>query len=151
VFVETGTYKGDTLKAVSDLFRELHSIEIDEALYQEAQNRFAGEQKIQLHRGDSTTILPGIISLYKEPILFWLDGHASGGETGSGSKHSPIIEELAAIMHHPVGSHIILIDDAMDFGVEPDYPPIAKLQRLTRKYAGFSIDRHIIRITPGAT
>lgn len=148
VFVETGTYRGDTLAAVSELFAHLHSIEIDETLFNQACDRFHGNTKIRLHKGDSGDLLQDIISAYREPILFWLDGHASGGETGSGLKHTPIVEELKVIMAHPVKSHVILIDDAMDFGLEPDYPPMRQLRRITKSYPGFSVDQHIIRITP---
>lgn len=149
IFVETGTYRGDTLVAVSDLFEELHSVEIDETLYRQATERFRGEPKIHLHQGDSGLVLLRIAANYREPILFWLDGHASGGDTGSGEKHTPILEELKVIMSHPVRSHVVLIDDAMDFGTEPDYPSLRKLRRITRSYPDFVVAEHIVRITSG--
>ena len=149
VFVETGTYRGDTIAAVSDLFEEIHSIEIDAALYRQACTRFRGDPRIKLHLGDSGALLPEIVAAHREPILFWLDGHASGGETGSGKKHTPIVEELEVIMAHPTRQHVILIDDAMDFGAEPDYPPMRKLRRLARNYPDFVVKEHIVRITTG--
>jgi hypothetical protein len=145
--VETGTYRGDTLVAVSDLFEQLHSVEIDPELHRLAVERFRGEPNVTLHLGDSGEIIHQIIRRYNEPILFWLDGHASGGETGTGKKYTPIVEELKAIANHPVKTHVILIDDAMDFGVEIDYPPLSKLKSITKIYPGFINEEHIIRIT----
>lgn len=147
IFVETGTFRGDTLAAVADLFDELHSIEIDPTLHRCAVERFQGDSKFRIHLGDSGRVISEIIKQYDEPILFWLDGHASGGETGTGTKSTPIIAELAAISRHKTKSHVVLIDDAMDFGVELDYPTLDKLKKSAPDYPNFTVDQHIIRIT----
>ena len=94
VFVETGTFMGDTLAAVKDRFARLYSIELSYPLFKKAQARFAGDPKIVLACGDSAATLPKLLDQIHEPCLFWLDGHYSGGATAKGGKSTPIHEEL---------------------------------------------------------
>ena len=72
--------------------------------------------------GDSGEILPELLNNINEPILFWLDGHYSAGNTSKGSLNTPIIKELVTIFQHPIKQHIILIDDARLFNGADDYP-----------------------------
>ena len=53
-FIETGTYRGDTTAEASKIFNEVHSIEIWEPLYREAQKRFAQYSNVTLYCGDTT-------------------------------------------------------------------------------------------------
>lgn len=123
-FVETGTYLGDTLYALKDDFTRLYSIEIDNTLYRKALKRFAPYANVQVVLGDSATRLPEILRDITGPAVFWLDGHYSGGITGRGALQTPVMQELAAILEHPVRSHLILIDDAKDFNGTNDYPTV---------------------------
>lgn len=113
-FVETGTYKGETLNAVWERFQECYSVELDDFLFEMCERRFRGNSRIHLFKGDSGEILPGILDKIKEPALFWLDAHYSGGITALGEKASPIMDELNVIMKHPVKGHVILIDDVRE-------------------------------------
>ena len=88
-FVETGTLYGETTKALSPIFERLVTIELDDDLYRQAMERFASNAKIDCVCGDSAQMLPKVLNSVKEPTLFWLDGHYSGGITARGVKDTP--------------------------------------------------------------
>ncbi len=148
-FVETGTLYGETTKAVSPIFERLVTIELDDDLYRQAMERFASNAKIDCVCGDSAQMLPKALNSVKEPTLFWLDGHYSGGITARGVKDTPIYEELKTIFGHPIKNHVILIDDARLFIGEKDYPTMAELQKMVEEMGdGYRmyVEDDIIRI-----
>src|SRR3989442_9290928 len=49
--IETGTYRGDSIWALRDSFSEIHSVELDRTLYENAQPRFKGLEHVHLHLG----------------------------------------------------------------------------------------------------
>ena len=149
VFIETGTYKGETPAMLMNDFDELYTIELSEELYKMATERFA-RTKIKTHHGDSTKVLPEIIINIDKPILFWLDGHYSNAPfCAKGTLETPIIEELLTIFNAKDFPHVILIDDARCFGTEKDYPSIKELKKFIcshRPKADIAVYEDIIRI-----
>lgn len=132
VFVETGTFYGDTVAALRGAFDRLHSIELDDTLFAAAQERFAGDRKIALWHGDSGEVLERVLAAVDAPALFWLDGHYSGGGTGRGVEDTPILRELQHIARHPQRErHHIIIDDARLFDGSNSYPRAAEMGKLT--------------------
>lgn len=127
IFVETGTYKGDTVNSCKDYFDELFSIELSHELFLYCKNKFSGFDKIHIFEGDSERVLPEIVQGINKPILFWLDAHYSGGETARGEQDSPIIKELNYILEN-VQSFCILIDDARCFNGKNGYPSMKYLK-----------------------
>lgn len=112
VFVETGTYHGDGVKAaLAAGFQEVHSIELADLHFQNAKRVFANEPRVHLWFGDSSRVIGSVIKSISDPILFWLDGHHSCGDTAKGEKWSPLMDELKVIAEHPVKTHTILVDD----------------------------------------
>jgi hypothetical protein len=129
IFVETGTLYGDTLAAVRDIFDELHSVELDDALYERASERFADDSQIKLWHGDSGSVLTDVLPAVNNPAVFWLDGHYSGPGTAKGTLDSPIRLELDAIGRHlRRASHLVLIDDARLFDGTNCYPTLDELR-----------------------
>jgi len=123
--VETGTQAGATLAATLDYFDDLYSIEIYEPSVIAARKRFAAHPKVKIIHGDSATALPELVKDIPEPVLFWLDGHYSGKDTGMGADHSPIVSEIRHILElRPSGRDAIIIDDARLFVGQDGYPPI---------------------------
>lgn len=114
VFVETGTYLGDTIFAMETKFDELHTIEIKEDLYANAKNRYKGD-KISFYLGDSSKEMTKIVTSLNKNCIFWLDGHYSAGITGRGEKDCPLCEELQSIMDNFTEKAVIIIDDCRDF------------------------------------
>ncbi|MCA1951993.1 MAG: hypothetical protein LDL25_03305 [Hyphomicrobiales bacterium] len=125
-FIETGTFKGDTLAAIAATGIRAISVELSPEYFDRANQRFAGHRNVELHQGDSGLVLPRIVATLTEPALFWLDGHYSAGETAHGALASPISAEVEAILNSPVRGHVILIDDAQDFTGEGGYPELGR-------------------------
>ncbi|QRG69336.1 FkbM family methyltransferase [Brevibacillus choshinensis] len=154
-FIETGTFKGDMVHRMKPSFDKLTSIELDPKLYQAAKNRFASDAQITILQGDSGRVLPSMLESITEPCLFWLDGHyvPLSPESARGDVDTPILQELQAILRHPVDNHVILIDDARCF-IGPnsflkDYPTIAQLKEFVhqlRPDMSFHVMNDIIRI-----
>jgi hypothetical protein len=150
-FIETGTYLGDMVWTVKDLFQTIFSIELSTDLSKRAQKRFRAEPKIEICQGDSCEVLPRILSRVSEPCLFWLDGHYSAGVTARGILETPIIQELETIFAHTVREHVILVDDARMFDGSHDYPTLDVLRQLVdhhRPEFVFAVANDIIRIHP---
>lgn len=109
-FVESGTYKGETIDLLHPYFDNLHTIEIQPDYHTYNINKFRKFPKIKCHYGDSTKLLPNLLTIISTDTVFWLDGHWSCEDTGKGDKEVPLLEELQAInqfKHHAV----IIIDD----------------------------------------
>lgn len=150
VFIETGTFLGDMIDAVKNTFTEIHSIELGHELFVNAQKRFSSMNHIQIHEGDSAYVLPQLLEKIHEPVLFWLDGHFSGGITAKGELETPVNKELESILNHQVKNHIILIDDAHCFTGKDDYPTIDWVRAYVlglRSDACVEVKDNIIRIT----
>ncbi len=139
VFFETGTYLGDMVYAVKDCFDEVYSIELSRELFEQATTRFAEFRSIRVLHGDSAQVLPELLQQMKNPALFWLDGHHSGGSTARGQLETPIQRELAAIGDHPlVHRHVVLVDDARYLVGAHDYPSLESVRTWAAK-AGFDV------------
>ncbi len=151
--VETGTCAGDTVEAVRGCFKQIVSIELSPVFYLMAAERLARHKHIRLLHGDSGELLGAVLRDIDRPALFWLDAHETGGEdTARGDKASPIVEEMEAILSHPVRDHVILIDDAPDFSGERDGIPAMDVFRdyvlRQRPDWVFDVSDYIIRIHP---
>jgi len=128
VFVETGSHIGEGIvKALAAGFKEVRSIDAGDKQYQHCLNRFYGDQRVRLWKGDSAYCLKDMISDLKVPVTFWLDGHYSAGDTCKCEHEHPLIEELGQIVAHPIKNNIILIDDWRDYNRwEPEIREMAK-------------------------
>ncbi len=149
VFIETGTYIGETLEYFRKSFKQLISIELDVILYENAKKKFTNDKNIELYLGDSGNVLEIILNKVSESCLFWLDGHYSEGITAKGKLNTPILAEVNHILNHKIDNHVILIDDARCFNGENDYPTIEYLKKFIqqiRPELKFSVMDDIIRI-----
>ena len=118
IFVETGTYLGDTVKlALEHGFKKIHSIELNKELYDDATELFKNEPSVKIWFGDSAEVLPMIINeIGNNRATFWLDAHASGPLVGGKSGGSPVIDELNILDTSVCKEHTIFIDDKRLFG-----------------------------------
>jgi hypothetical protein len=113
IFVETGTFRGDMVEAMKQRFDRLYSI--------------ATTPHVEILFGDSGEKLKEIMPRLTGPSLFWLDGHFSGGDTAKGLEETPVMAELNHILDAPDLGHVIIVDDARLFGVDPAYPTISAM------------------------
>jgi hypothetical protein len=138
IFIETGTYMGDMIYAQKKNFSLLYTIELSSNLSGNAKQRFERYRNIHVYNGDSGVLLTKIVRKIKEPSIFWLDAHYSGGVTKRNNVDTPIVTELKAILKLSSSDHIILIDDARLFTGKNDYPTIQTLISLVKKYRSSS-------------
>ena len=121
VFIETGTYMGETTYNMSKLFNEVHTIEIKRDIYQNTKGRLQNKvSNVKFHLGDSSILLGILCNKIKRPSFFFLDGHWSAGITGKGKKDCPLMEELDSIMNKFTEKAIVVIDDCRLFGQGPN-------------------------------
>jgi SAM-dependent methyltransferase len=151
VLVETGTYYGGTVATLQCRFGSIYSIELSEALFERARNRFEGVDNVHLICGDSSVELKNLLGELDQSAVFWLDAHWSGGTTARGDKDNPILDELDLILGQTDKRHAILIDDARLFGADPGYPMLEEVRELVgtrRPDLEFTVKDDIIRIVP---
>ncbi len=122
VFIETGTYRGDTARWAANFFAEVHTIENSPELYAQYGSVLEENPRIHAHCGDSRQILPELLKgLGQKRALYWLDSHWFGGDTGGGENDQcPLLAELACLAERP--QDVILIDDARLFLAAPPMP-----------------------------
>lgn len=145
IFVETGTYLGDTPWFMRDVFRQIYSIEVEPTLAMLARHRFRNFSKVKIVEGDSSKKLSELAVQIDGPSLVWLDGHYSAGITGCGAKDCPVWEELEAIAELWKWPVSIFIDDARCFGQSGEcsgYPQIGQI----RDYAARRFPNHLFSI-----
>ncbi|MHB1212850.1 MAG: hypothetical protein ACYC0W_11415 [Candidatus Nanopelagicales bacterium] len=132
-WIESGTYLGDTTRVLARKAERVYTIEPSSQLAERARARLADLGDVQVLEGLSEDLLPGVLEDLTGSVSFWLDGHAYGGLTHSGSKVTPIREELTAISAClPQFSRIaVFVDDFRGFGgrrtEDGDYPPRSAL------------------------
>lgn len=67
VFVELGTYKGDTALWASRIFQKVLTVEASDIFHKQAQSRILVTKNLQVLFGDSRRVLPGICEQLEEP------------------------------------------------------------------------------------
>lgn len=118
IFVETGTHEGDTVAVALPLFKQIFSIELSPHYYGRAAARFASNTTVSIKQGDSNIVLPEILPALNDPVMFWLDGHWSSGNTARGPVDCPILQELDSIIKYLRPACVIAIDDVRLFGTK---------------------------------
>jgi len=115
IFIETGTYLGDTAAYAATLYPHVHSIELSKNLFEKAKKRFKNNKNIHLYQGDSAKSLASVLKNCKEKATIFLDAHYSLGNTAQGDTNTPIIEELERIKQSGIQDAILIIDDTRIF------------------------------------
>lgn len=150
ILVETGTYYGEMVAAMSKRFDRIYSVEFDSALAHRAQKKFAQRQHIHILEGDSRRVVPELLESLDQPALFWLDAGYYGWDGLQGDKQR-LTGELEAILGHRIGNHVVLMDDARGLNGQNGAPTAEQLkQRIEAQFGGRSVEvKHdILRITP---
>jgi hypothetical protein len=128
VWVETGTYMGQTTEVLARNTSRVISIEPSPELAKRAEMLFAQNRNVQIVNGLSENELSSILETLPSDsytIAFWLDGHYSEGPTHLGPIETPIVQELKIIEAHLQNFQevTIFIDDFRCFvNRQTDYP-----------------------------
>lgn len=150
VFVETGTFEGDTAYKIANNEickpTKIISLELSDIFFTRCKKRFENSSNVILYKGNSKYDLYHTIKDINTKITFWLDSHWSGTpDVGCDSETiCPILEELDQIKRHTIHSHTIIIDD------------ICLMNNSDNKYNGFPVTRDqilskIFEINPNYT
>ena len=142
VFIETGTYYGDTVAAVKDMYSSVISIEVDEALYKKACVRFADDKNVRIAHGDCAKKLPEILARCKSRRYSGSTGITAAAKPARAKIEDPILISLNQIAAHPVREHVIFIDDARTFDGREGRPDISEVFNCIKKIDS----RYIIRV-----
>ncbi len=98
VFIETGTYQGDTARWAANHFDKVITIERSKSLFDEYSGGLADLHNVSALCGDSRQLLPSILKeIGEEKAIFWLDSHWFGGETAGQDDQCPLLGELACL------------------------------------------------------
>ncbi len=149
VFIETGTFLGDMVAAVTNDFERIYSMEFSEDLFNRAAKKFEGHHHVTILHGESSQIMPDLLRHIDVPCLFWLDGHYSSGDSEKGKREATILKELKQIFNHPIKNHVILIDDAHLITEKNDSPTLKFLRNCAERGLSdheFDVRNDIIRI-----
>lgn len=129
VWIESGTYFGDTTFALARKGKTVHTIEASPSLVEQAKTRFRRMPQITVHAGDSGEIMETLLgALDGNSLNFWLDGHFSGGMTFKGVEETPIRRELEIISERlaTLDQVAVFVDDFRCFPTQEqeqsDYP-----------------------------
>lgn len=111
ILFETGLYKGEGVEKSLKHFKTIYSCDIVKEFVDAAKERFKDHPNVVLMHGDSKDCLKTTLDI-KEPILFYLDAHYSGGITGGQEicNGCPVLEELKIIGQRNQPD-FVLIDD----------------------------------------
>ena len=141
VWVETGTYLGETTCFLAKYFPFVYTIEPSQECCRLARKRFRRFDNIKLLPGTSEeTLLPLLAKIDSPSVCFWLDGHFSAGITFEGQAKCPVLHELGVIEASlsKFKKVAVFIDDVRCAQSDPDnYPPLdvyvnwARQNRLT--------------------
>jgi len=118
VFVETGTFHGETTRWAAKHFEAVHTIERAQDLYDLHSKELARLGRVTPHLGDSREVLPRIVGeMGGRKAVYWLDGHWSGGQTAGENDECPLLGELECLSSR--AEDLVLIDDARYFLCAP--------------------------------
>ncbi len=111
VYIETGAEYGASIWLARQIgFAKIYSIELHQPFHDHCVDLYGGDQRVTMILGNSADKLAELLPTITEPALFWLDAH-----WGPSDKGCPLINEVLAIVGHPVKGHVVLIDDVSDF------------------------------------
>jgi len=122
VFVETGTFQGDTVARMLSYFHEIHTVEWSPELFSQVQARFGHEPHVHCANESSPAWLRRLRPrLADRSVLYWLDAHwCDAAGTAGQDAQCPLLEELDALEWLNDDS-AVLIDDARLFLSVPPF------------------------------
>lgn len=155
LWVETGTFLGETTDFLASMSPAVYSIEPEPTLASEAIEYFKNRPHVTIIQNLSESALPDLLPTLSGNINFWLDGHFSEGITFQGPKDTPILDELQCIQDNlkNFGNVRIMIDDVRCFNpAVPDYssyPSLAMvLEALEKMGLTWDIEHDILVAKP---
>ncbi|KAA1250522.1 hypothetical protein F0Q45_09200 [Mycobacterium simiae] len=116
IFIEAGTYKGETTAFFARHTDRVISVELHDGLFAAAEQRFAKYPNVTVIHGDSVIELPKIVLNCLSPPLVYLDAHYSGPGTAKREQKEPAESTLLQLASVAPAGTTIVIDDLRLFG-----------------------------------
>lgn len=132
VFVETGSFHGDTAIALSSVVPSVISLEIDPKNVVVARTNCADQSNIEIHEGSSEVLLPDILHRLHGRVMFWLDAHYQKNML-LGAHRCPLFDELDAILSCKQLEPLIVVDDARKFIWANGWPSLNSIRKFVSK------------------
>jgi hypothetical protein len=114
VFVETGTWHGDSTRLALTRFAEVHTIELSATLFGEYSPALT-EAGAHCYQGDTRVLLPQLALTIQEPVCWFLDAHWTDQCAGAMRGPLPLWEELEVLSGRTYAD-IVIVDDVHSFG-----------------------------------
>lgn len=146
IWVETGTYLGDTTQKLSQIGSMVYSIEPEPVLFAKAKSRFELQTNVEIINGLSEEVFPALLPRLSGDVCFWLDGHFSAGITHKGPQDTPIADELYCIGENlqKMNRAVVMVDDIRCFDPKiPEYSEYPSLNFLVEWAAAHAMKWHI--------
>lgn len=123
-WIESGTYLGQTTRALARRAASVITIEPSDFLAKRAARRLRRFDNVRVVHSLSEDVISELVNESSSPLSVWLDGHTSGGWTFHGPSVTPIRAELDAIAEHSdhLTSLAVFIDDLRGFGQSHQSP-----------------------------
>jgi hypothetical protein len=119
IFIESGTFCGQTILNLQTIFKHIYTIELSDKYFLDFSKIAQKYNNVYNYHGDTTNVLPKILNIIDDNSIFWLDGHWSSGDTAKGAKDCPLIEECLCIdSSYNFEYALVLIDDFRLFGTK---------------------------------
>jgi len=115
VYIETGLWKGNSLSIAAEVFDECHGIELAPHWAEHNRTRFAGDERVTIHEGDSAVVLPRLLDSIHEPAAIMLDAHFCKTDPPVAKSKFPLWAELDRISARP-NPDLVIVDDVHTFG-----------------------------------
>jgi hypothetical protein len=155
LWIETGTYLGQTTRKLSTMGDRVISIEPSLEFSNNARSRLSTFNNIQIINALSEDVLEetlaNVFSSKEDRIAFWLDGHFSEGNTFQGPVETPIESELEIISSYLTKfvEIWVFVDDFRCFvNAEKDYPePSVLVDWAKRNNLNWTVENDIFLAT----
>jgi hypothetical protein len=142
IFVETGTFYGETTRRIAPHVDKVYTVELAKSIFAAVHPELQKFPNVVAVEGDSAEALRSLRSeLEGSSVLYWLDAHWCGDGSAGAGRECPVLHELEAISNLNERS-VVLIDDARYFLAPPpsphqvaDWPRLCELTDKIREVA----------------
>jgi hypothetical protein len=127
-FIETGTYIGQSIYNIQNLFSKLYTCEAAEDLHKAAKNLFllSKSKNIKIYLNDSRNFLKSLNKTIADNSVFFLDAHYSTGITSKEYGRCPLIDELQIIIKK-TSNAVVVVDDIRTMNGKNGYPNLNEI------------------------
>jgi hypothetical protein len=140
IFIETGTYIGQSTYNIQNLFSKLYTCEASKDLYKAAKNLFllTKSKNIKIYLNDSRNFLKSLKKTIANNSVFFLDAHYSTGITSKEYGRCPLLDELQIIIKK-TSKPIVVVDDIRTMNGKNGYPNLNEILNILPNNAKIKI------------